>query len=112
MLEPAGDGRLIYRESGELRLSSGALLRGEQRYIYGAIAGGFEVRFHDTGALFERVVLAEAEDGGWVGQAEHLCAADSYVSEYRFRGDGTFEVEHAVRGPRKDYVIRTVYVRD
>jgi hypothetical protein len=101
-----------YRESGELRLKGGQTLRAEQRYVYAKVEGGFTVCFHDTGELFQRVVFAAGEGEVWKGSASHLCKADVYDSEYCLRGDGTFVVHHAVRGPRKDYEIRTVYRRD
>lgn len=111
VLEPMGDGRVEYRESGELRLDDGQRLRGEQRYVYERLKQGFAVRFDGTGELFHRVMFAGAEGGVWKARAEHRCKADVYVSEYVFRGDGTFEVEHVVRGPRKNYVITTCYRR-
>ncbi len=111
VVEPVGDGRMNYRESGELRLEDGQRLRGEQRYVYERLDQGFAVRFHGTGELFHRVMFRWGEGGLWKASAEHTCKADVYVSEYVFRGDGTFSVEHVVRGPRKDYVIATCYRR-
>jgi hypothetical protein len=102
----------LYRESGELRLKGGETLRAEQRYVYAQVEGGFTVHFHDTGELFQCVAFTAGEGDGWKGSASHRCKADVYDSEYCFGGDGTFLVRHAVRGPRKDYVIRTVYRRD
>jgi hypothetical protein len=110
--QSAENRRVLYRESGELLLESGTRLHGEQRYFYERTDGGFAVYFHGTGELFEQVILAVDAAGDWIGRAEHLCVADVYASEYLFRVDGTFEVRHQVRGPRKDYTIRTVYVRD
>ncbi len=111
VFEAAGDSKLLYRESGELRLETGALLRGAQSYFYEAIPTGFEVRFQDTGELFEQVTLIAVEGDSWVGHAQHLCAADTYISEYRFHANGTWQVQHTVTGPRKDYIIRTTYTR-
>jgi hypothetical protein len=102
----------VYRESGELRLNGGERLRAQQRYVYAKEEDGFTVYFHDTGELFQRVLFTAGEGDGSKGSASHLCKADVYDSEYCLRGDGSFLVRHAVRGPRKDYVIRTVYRRD
>ena len=107
----AGEGGLLYRESGEVRLHDGTRLRGEQCYFYKAIANGFAVYFRDSAELFQRVTFSTAENGVWAGQAKHLCKADVYASRYVFYGNGTFEVRHAVRGPRKDYSIQTRYQR-
>jgi hypothetical protein len=106
-----GAGRAEYFESGELSMTGGARLRAEQRYAYERMDGGFWVSFAGTGELFQRVVFEE--DGrSWRAAASHLCGGDVYESEYCFPGDGTFAVLHAVKGPKKDYVIRTCYRRD
>jgi hypothetical protein len=107
----AGDSGVLYRESGEVRLHDGTRLRGEQCYFYKAITNGFAVYFHDSAELFERVTFLGGEGEAWVGRAEHLCKSDVYASRYVFYGDGTFEIRHAVRGPRKDYSIQTRYQR-
>ena len=73
------------------------------------MAGGFAVRFVESGELFHRVLLVQ--DGDVLrGEAEHLCGADLYASTYEI-GDGGFAVRHRVKGPRKEYVMRTVYRR-
>jgi len=110
--QAAEDNRVLYQESGELLLQDGTRLHGEQRYIYERIDGGFAVYFHATGELFEQVILVADTKGNWIGRAEHLCQPDVYASEYLFRSDGTFEVRHQVGGPRKNYTICTVYLRD
>jgi hypothetical protein len=104
------DGVALYHERGELRLMDGTVLWAGQRYLYERIGDGFGVLFCETGMEFQRVKLEPGEDGAWVGSGEHLCGADHYRTEYRF-GDGRLVVRHTVRGPRKDYVIRTVYAR-
>lgn len=105
-------GRLMYREWGELQLINGSRLRGEQSYLYEGTSAGFAVYFHDTGKLFHRVDLTASEGDVWTGVAHHDCKDDVYDSEYVFRGTETFEVRHAVRGPKKDYTIRTMYRRN
>lgn len=110
VLERMADGRVFYRESAEVWLKNGKRLRGEQRYFYQAIEHGFAVYFYETGELFEQVSFAGKVGGEYVAAAEHRCKDDSYVSEYRFGEDGRFSVRHTVRGPRKDYVVQTMYV--
>lgn len=105
-----GDGIALYSERGELRLTNGTVLRAGQRYLYERVEDGFAVLFCETGREFQRVRPEIGEGVDWVGFGEHLCGADLYVTEYRF-GDGSFVVRHTVRGPRKDYVIRTLYGR-
>jgi Family of unknown function (DUF6314) len=112
VFELASEGRAEYFEFGELALKTGERLRAERRYVYEALDGGFKVRFHETGEIFERAVFVEQERGGWKASANHLCDKDLYESEYCFPMDGTFTVRHEVRGPKKDYLIRTIYRRD
>lgn len=102
-------GAALYCEAGVFRLDSGESLSARQSYLYEAVEGGFTVRFVESGELFHRVLLVQ--DGEISrGEAEHLCGADLYASAYHFRKGG-FAVRHAVKGPRKDYVVRTVYRR-
>lgn len=110
--EPIDGDRSLYEESGELRLDDGQRLHAERRYVYEWLDKGFAVYFHDTGELFHRVTFADCGEGEWRASANHLCKADSYISEYLFGVDGTFEVRHEVRGPKKDYMILTVYRRN
>ena len=112
VFEPVSEGGAEYFEFGELALRNGERFRAERRYVYEVMGGGFTVYFHETGEIFERVVFVEQEGGVWKASANHVCDKDVYESEYCFPMDGTFAVRHAVRGPKKDYLIRTIYRRD
>jgi hypothetical protein len=102
---------VVYREAGELQLEYGQRLQSRQSYLYEKTDDGFVVRFRDTGEIFHRVRLAADGSGAVSGSAEHLCKDDRYESQYWIDGDGSFEIRHRVRGPKKDYSIRTVYRR-
>jgi hypothetical protein len=103
--------RAEYRETGTLTLIDGKTLRAERRYIYERATAGFAVYFADTDELFHHVELETGIGGGWRGVARHLCKADVYDSEYWFQRDGPLQIRHEVRGPKKDYGIRTIYRR-
>ena len=100
----------LYTESGELCLEGGQTLRSRQSYVYEKRDDGFAVRFADTRELFHVVRFAASGDD-LVCEASHLCMNDLYLSAYTVHSDGNFEVRHEVRGPQKDYVIRTLYQR-
>ena len=100
----------LYEESGELCLEGGQTLHSRQSYVYEKREDGFAVRFAETRELFH-VMRFGASGDDLVAKASHLCVNDRYLSEYTVRADGSFEVRHQVRGPRKDYVIRTLYRR-
>ena len=103
-------GTALYEESGELCLEGGQTLRSRQSYVYEKRDDGFAVRFADTRELFHVVRFAASGDD-LVCAASHLCMNDLYLSAYTVHSDGNFEVRHEVRGPQKDYVIRTWYQR-
>ena len=103
-------GSALYEESGELCLEGGQTLHSRQSYVYEKRQDGFAVRFADTRELFH-VMRFVASGDDLVAEARHLCVNDLYVSGYMVRSDGSFEVRHEIRGPQKDYVIRTVYRR-
>ena len=105
-------GRLDYREQGRFRLPDGRTLHSERRYLFEETDDGFAVLFAETPPrLFHRITLERAGPS-LAGAARHLCADDRYDSRYEFRLDGSFTIEHRVRGPRKHYTIRTRYRRN
>ena len=100
----------LYEESGELCLEGGQTLHSRQSYVYEKREDGIAVRFADTREIFHVMrFLASGDD--LVAVARHVCVNDLYLSGYTVRADGSFEVRHQVRGPQKDYVIRTLYQR-
>jgi hypothetical protein len=108
---PTDDGMLAYRERGELRLDSGAVLTAEREYLFARRPGGLSVFFAEKPPrLFHEVILTGGEEY-LQATADHLCNADHYRSDYAFKADGSFVIRHVVRGPKKDYAIVTVYTR-
>jgi len=104
-------GQFQYHEQGHLHLADGQVIEAERRYLFEECRGGFTVLFAESPPrLFHRIVLNSA-GSSLVGHAMHLCGEDRYDSRYEFRADGSFIVEHAVRGPRKRYAIVTNYSR-
>ncbi|PAA89428.1 hypothetical protein BOX15_Mlig027722g1, partial [Macrostomum lignano] len=131
---------LAYRESGWMRsLTAGDAaadwLPVSARYRYvldGGAGGGLSVHFADpdssdadppdTWRLFHRVefsdeaAAAAAAAGSPVeltAGGRHLCSADLYLADYRFRFHGDrlteFSIAYTVRGPAKDYVSSTQF---
>jgi Family of unknown function (DUF6314) len=103
------DGTALYRETARIVLVGGEILHGEQRYLYRKTGDGFAVFFHDTRGLFHDLKFSVHGDGCLKASASHDCNADLYLSEYELRSDGSFFTQHTVRGPRKNYVLQTVY---
>jgi hypothetical protein len=93
---------LAYAEAGELRLGTAAM-RATREYRWVFRADGVEVFFAD-GRAFHAFRFDAAE-------AEHLCGADLYRVRYDFGRWPVWEAAWDVRGPRKDYAMRSVYAR-
>jgi hypothetical protein len=111
-LTERGDGCYDYRERGILTLASGQILDAARSYVFAETDDGFAVFFAETPPrLFHRIALIR-QGASLAGGATHLCAEDLYDSRYEFRVDGSFAVEHRVRGPRKRYMMLTEYARD
>jgi len=105
------DRQFEYHERGQLRLADGREIEGERRYIFEECDGGFSVLFAENPPrLFHRIVLNRT-GSSLIGGGMHICGEDRYDSRYEFRADGSFTIEHAVRGPRKRYAIETRYAR-
>src|SRR5579872_3099065 len=115
---PTGEGEARYEETAEVSLvqsgTNAATLRAKQRYGFRRLpppVNGIETRFCDTGELFERLEFSERADGGLEARARFVCAADVYESVFAVDGEGRLHVEHVVRGPRKNYEVRSAYER-
>ncbi len=111
---PTSADRARYDETARVRLADGTSLTGSQSYRYKRLAppaNGFDVLFADTGELFERLDFHPEPDGSLRADAEHVCGADRYVSRFVLDAHYRLHVEHAVTGPNKNYVVRTVYRR-
>jgi hypothetical protein len=99
---PAGGG-LDYAEEGELRLGEAAFAA-SRAYRWVCRAGGVDVLFGD-GRFFHGFDWAAAV-------AEHPCGADLYRVRYDFGRWPDWAAVWEVRGPRKDYVMRSDYRRE
>lgn len=109
-----GEDAARYEETAMVSLVYGGTMKASQCYLYRRLAlpvHGFEVRFCETGDLFERLEFRGEAGGGLRARAKFLCGDDVYESEYAVDAEGRLVVEHVVRGPRKDYRVRTVYER-
>jgi hypothetical protein len=113
-IAPTSADRARYDETARVRLADGTTLTGSQSYRYKRLpppSNGFEVLFADTGELFERLEFRSEADGSLHADAEHFCEPDRYVSKFILDARDQLTVEHAVTGPNKAYVVRTVYRR-
>lgn len=110
--ERLAENEAVYHERGTLRLSTGYEAAAERKYIYRQCADGIAVFFAvRPPRLFHEVKLVQYTDGCLHGEAKHVCAEDTYLTQYQFDPAARFQVRHRVRGPRKDYAMVTFYRR-
>lgn len=104
-----------YQETAEITLANGTMLHGTQRYLHRRLPppiNGFEILFPETVQLFERLEFHPSDAHTLCAAADHLCAADRYLSSYACDADDSWRVQHTVRGPKKNYILQTVYRRE
>jgi hypothetical protein len=95
----------VFDEVGTLHLPGQSPMTATRRYLWRAMAGGIDVRF-DDGRAFHTIIL-----GGQSSKAAHWCDPDQYDVAYDFSGWPLWSSVWQVKGPRKDYTMRTHYRR-
>ena len=99
------DQGLHYREAGRMRLGAYSG-RANQTYLYRFPGDGLiEVHFAD-GRFFHALDLT-----GGVAEAEHLCARDRYRTRVELLTRSRWKSRWRVRGPAKDLLLTTWYLR-
>jgi hypothetical protein len=107
-----GEDTYHYREEGELTLDRhDDGLEATRDYIFHLEHATIAVYFGDgpdKGKLFHHLDF----HGLTRAEADHQCGQDHYHSLYEFDFPEEFRITHTVKGPRKDYVSRSVYRRE
>lgn len=106
---------LRYREDGLLELASGYSGPAFREYYYLLEDDHIRVAFADA-APGERTYLrlrvhADGGRGELIAADDHLCVEDLYSATYAFE-ERRLTMTVDVRGPAKDYTIRTTLTRD
>lgn len=103
---PGEQGRLRYREQGELRFGQHTGPAWRELLWLAAPAGTADVRFADGRPFYQ----ADFRTGRW--QATHDCGSDVYQVTYHVLDAGQLTERWRARGPGKHYVSVTTLVRD
>ncbi len=103
---PADGGGLLHRESGSFTWR-GVTRPAERTLLFlpGEPAGTAVVRFAD-GRFFHGLDLRSGRHS-----ADHPCAADRYRGDFVVDGEDAWRTRWRVRGPAKDLLLTTAYVR-
>ena len=100
---------LDYDESG-IHAAKGGAVDFYQSYMYVRQDGDILVTFKD-GRPFHRLAFHRSPENLLTATAVHLCGDDVYSGQYVFRDNDNFSLCWDVKGPRKDYMIETTYIR-
>lgn len=93
---------LFYTETGLLKLHDGPAFESYRNYIY-ELKNEKITAFFEDGRFFHELEF----DTGVDARGHHECGLDLYRASYRFNGPRSFELQWAVTGPKKDYIIQT-----
>ncbi|TKA32850.1 hypothetical protein B0A50_01076 [Salinomyces thailandicus] len=121
------DSEHLYIESGTFTSSNGQKMQASRRYVYryNEAEDQLSVWFVKPDADLETDYLFHNLDfvppaqsrlqGACVAKADHLCVEAMYWTKYTLPLRGIwlprFEIEHKVKGPDKEYIMTTQYVR-
>ena len=110
---PAENGCLRYTEEGVLTPDGVGPVQSRRTYLYKIDDGRIDVLFDESPPRLFHSIEDFQDSGSDVVSHEsmHVCGQDTYRSTYEFRSDKSFVIRHRVTGPRKNYVMTTVYTR-
>lgn len=96
---------LLMCESGVLELEGQGSFQAERRYLWQDQGAWIAVLFSDGRAFHSFDPQLDSPE------ADHWCDPDTYKVRYDFTCWPVWQVEWHVTGPRKDYVMRSVFRR-
>jgi hypothetical protein len=102
---------LLYSEKLRFPSPSGKVLLAHREYFYRFSEGNLAIYFAYEGKpadIFMELSLSGLR-GKMLARGSHLCLNDFYSGEFEFSGESDFSIIYTVKGPKKDYVISTVY---
>jgi hypothetical protein len=102
---------LAYREDVKLKQNESSLVYDafrEYTYFYDESQDKIQQSFKD-GSLFCELKFTDNNNSTAAG--EHQCSLDLYSAHYNFYDENNFTLSYKVKGPEKDYLITTRYVK-
>lgn len=111
VFEAISNAAFLMREEGQLILLNKVQIPAARLWYWHLCDGDIlEVTYDQTRLETYHLVNLERSEIGWHGEAQHLCGSDLYSGEYSFNENG-FEIIQSVKGPKKDYLVRSIYLR-
>lgn len=102
------EGGLMLIESGTLQVAGQPSMQGEQRYIWRQEGAEIATFFADERPFFRFTPTVSPTDHI---AAAHWCSPDQYDVVMEFAHWPDWQATWTVKGPRKDYVMRSHYRR-
>lgn len=102
--------RWLWQEQVRTPLQDGGMMEGVQAYEVVLEKGKARLYFAsgpNKGALFQELPLTRTP----AAPSRHQCGADIYQTQLEVLSRREIRVTHHVKGPRKDYVMVSAYVR-
>ncbi len=97
---------LFYKEKGVFTPLNGKSLNISQEYEYRYSKEKINVFFaRECDRLLHALEFVESNKAS----GEHSCGCDTYLAIYQFNLPDEFELTYLVKGPNKDYQIKTVF---
>lgn len=98
------DGGLLLIERGTLQMAGQPAMEGEQRYLWRQMGDQIATYFADGRDFFRFTPTGQIA-------AAHWCSPDQYDVVMDFTRWPLWQATWTVKGPRKDYVMRSTYHR-
>jgi len=98
------DSTLFYKEELEVIINN-VKTKSHKQYLYNLEDGKLYKKFDDN-TLFYQLIFKK-----YLAKGVHLCGKDLYKATYKFYNDTNFSLEYDIKGPRKDDVIKTEFLR-
>jgi hypothetical protein len=127
--DSAADLEYLYLENGEFKADNGFNFEAKRTYVHRYAESSdtlsvwftkpdqktVDYFFHSLQFITPSIEDAKSGNAPWKANSSHLCIEDLYDVEYEFYFKGAtlrkWSMEYTVRGPAKDYTIRSVYTR-
>lgn len=109
VFEAISNTAFFMREEGQLILMNQTQIPASRNWYWHLSDENTLEISYDAARLEEyHLVNLISSQSGWHGEAQHLCGFDLYSGEYSFYENG-FEIIQTVKGPKKNYTVRSSY---
>lgn len=109
VFEAISNTAFLMREEGQLVLMNKAQIPASRSwYWHLSDENTLEITYDEARLEEYHLVNLISSESGWHGEAQHLCGSDLYCGKYSFKENG-FEIIQTVKGPKKDYTVRSFY---